>query len=68
LELTRRRLKWRWREKGVSERREGLKGGGEVEGHGGVEWKIRDEERSGGESVLFLSLGSDEEEVSDDRE
>jgi hypothetical protein len=52
----------------VSERKEGLKGGGEVEGHGGVEWKIRDEERSGGESVLFLSLGSDEEEVSDDRE
>jgi hypothetical protein len=56
-------LKWRWREEGLG----GLKGG-EVEGHGGVEWKIRDEERSGGESVLFLSLGSDEEEVSDDRE
>jgi hypothetical protein len=62
LELTRRRLKWRWREEGLG----GLKGG-EVEGHGGVEWKIRDEERSGG-GVLFLSLGSDEEEVSDDRE
>lgn len=39
-------------------REEGLKGG-EVEGHGGVEWKIRDEEERSGGGVLFFffSLG-----------